>query len=1147
MKKNYINVLIIIVAVLIATAIVYAIESTEITNVQNGSFEAEKIADIPNNNGFYAIADAQYAPGWNTTATDNRIELATPYSGTSSAHMKTPYKITVEQTDGPQYAEVNANEEATIYQNISTEQNKVYTWSITHRGSGPSLTDQDVLAVIIGNSQEVSPSKNSDGKDQFMLMVEWIKENLDLTINDNSMTDLIEIYSKPFVSDGGFEGDANISDFSSSQDEEHTQLWKIRIVSSGVKEWYKYKQEYRSSSESTLFAITAYSTTNGQNTVGNIIDNVQFRNAGNREMLTNGSFEQVVISSGCEYVSSANSDDAPENIGWNSTSIEKKIEIGRFVDGQSQHINGDGLEIQPNVYCPDGQQFGELNANEESTLYQYVSTIGGKRYDWGLYHRGREGIDVMALIIGSKQPYDPKKTGITSQDQLMRMVEWVKNQSDIDIGIDTVNFGPEACSKKIILYSTPFADNGQYENNDNPFSWTKDETYTQEWSIWIMSSECTEWHGYGSCSEKTTTYDNTYIIPEGIDEALFAFVSYKSASTKNSIGNLIDAVKVEENYRVECYTSPSGSGTYTYLEDDIFTYDSNYTGYVKANDKFRISVDPQNVNKNRKFIGARINGEFIGLDQFVENENGVLVYESPAVLQHYEVRLIYEARNIIYDSNGGDDYHYIEDDLTTGYEVPLLPSEIYVSHPIQKTKEDGTKDDGWKFIGWQYEKDQVLFDGVHKVEYVYEDNTNKYLKIYQDSDGKEISNISLDEGVTMVAQWEYKNTFITQVYDPSKDEYVDSNLGGIINVAFSGKDNAESQITDTSQAYYIKEKTDVSAQAIVSNAYVFKGWYNSNNELVSATPTYKYTTEARKTETLYARFDPTGVSLNITKVVQGDEAENNRYFTITLNIEKAKPSTKYRLVNVDTNQLTVDGENVYNDQAIQTDTVGRSTAQIYIKSNQTVIIENLPVGATYSISEKDYVGSGYYTEIDSESGTINDETNVTITNTRVALGLKVTKNGLQDISDISNTIPLEGTEYSLYTDSGCKNLYSKIVTNSNGQNVFGKKLVMNSTYYLKETKVVSGYQIDNNVYKIVSREDGLYLYTPDNNGVYTTGEKLTMDENQISNVTFTNVIMINIPYSGTIFTSVVFNCIGIILVIISILGGVYLKKINSKA
>lgn len=662
-----------------------------------------------------------------------------------------------------------------------------------------------------------------------------------------------------------------------------------------------------------------------------------------------------------------------------------------------------------------------------------------------------------------------------------------------------------------------------------------------------MSSECTEWHGYGSCSEKTTTYDNTYIIPEGIDEALFAFVSYKSASTKNSIGNLIDAVKVEENYRVECYTSPSGSGTYTYLEDDIFTYDSNYTGYVKANDKFRISVDPQNVNKNRKFIGARINGEFIGLDQFVENENGVLVYESPAVLQHYEVRLIYEARNIIYDSNGGDDYHYIEDDLTTGYEVPLLPSEIYVSHPIQKTKEDGTKDDGWKFIGWQYEKDQVLFDGVHKVEYVYEDNTNKYLKIYQDSDGKEISNISLDEGVTMVAQWEYKNTFITQVYDPSKDEYVDSNLGGIINVAFSGKDNAESQITDTSQAYYIKEKTDVSAQAIVSNAYVFKGWYNSNNELVSATPTYKYTTEARKTETLYARFDPTGVSLNITKVVQGDEAENNRYFTITLNIEKAKPSTKYRLVNVDTNQLTVDGENVYNDQAIQTDTVGRSTAQIYIKSNQTVIIENLPVGATYSISEKDYVGSGYYTEIDSESGTINDETNVTITNTRVALGLKVTKNGLQDISDISNTIPLEGTEYSLYTDSGCKNLYSKIVTNSNGQNVFGKKLVMNSTYYLKETKVVSGYQIDNNVYKIVSREDGLYLYTPDNNGVYTTGEKLTMDENQISNVTFTNVIMINIPYSGTIFTSVVFNCIGIILVIISILGGVYLKKINSKA
>ena len=41
------------------------------------------------------------------------------------------------------------------------------------------------MAVIIGNKQMNEPDKNTAGKDQYMLMMEWIKENVNPEINSN--------------------------------------------------------------------------------------------------------------------------------------------------------------------------------------------------------------------------------------------------------------------------------------------------------------------------------------------------------------------------------------------------------------------------------------------------------------------------------------------------------------------------------------------------------------------------------------------------------------------------------------------------------------------------------------------------------------------------------------------------------------------------------------------------------------------------------------------------------------------------------------------------------------------------------------------------------------------------------------------------
>ena len=39
-----------------------------------------------------------------------------------------------------------------------------------------------------------------------------------------------------------------------------------------------------------------------------------------------------------------------------------------------------------------------------------VNTVPESKYDWGLYPRGRQGKDAMALVVGPKQNVAPMKT-----------------------------------------------------------------------------------------------------------------------------------------------------------------------------------------------------------------------------------------------------------------------------------------------------------------------------------------------------------------------------------------------------------------------------------------------------------------------------------------------------------------------------------------------------------------------------------------------------------------------------------------------------------------------------------------------------------------------------------------------------------------
>lgn len=132
--------------------------------------------------------------------------------------------------------------------------------------------------------------------------------------------------------------------------------------------------------------------------------------------IKNGSFEEPAFHD-------KNSPQWPANNvpDWDTTASDHLIEFGSTrKDGTVPHIVG-----KPNLQ-DSGCQFAELNADEESTLYQYAETVGGNVYEWGLSHRGRDGVDQMAVIIGPKQDDDPDKPSADGKDQFMRMTDWVR-------------------------------------------------------------------------------------------------------------------------------------------------------------------------------------------------------------------------------------------------------------------------------------------------------------------------------------------------------------------------------------------------------------------------------------------------------------------------------------------------------------------------------------------------------------------------------------------------------------------------------------------------------------------------------------------------------------------------------------------------
>lgn len=114
----------------------------------NGSFEEPAVTSA----NMYEIlgdssqtSDPKHVPGWLTTATDHKVELWK--SG----------MLGVPSDDGAQFAELNANQVSTLYQDVATVPGTLMSWRLSHRGRG----GKDTMELAIG------PPDNPVAQQQF--------------------------------------------------------------------------------------------------------------------------------------------------------------------------------------------------------------------------------------------------------------------------------------------------------------------------------------------------------------------------------------------------------------------------------------------------------------------------------------------------------------------------------------------------------------------------------------------------------------------------------------------------------------------------------------------------------------------------------------------------------------------------------------------------------------------------------------------------------------------------------------------------------------------------------------------------------------------------------------------------------------------
>ena len=712
-------------------------------------------------------------------------------------------------------------------------------------------------------------------------------------------------------------------------------------------------------------------------------------NTTDNRKLQNGSFEegQTFTSASLQTYTVAS---------WNTTASQGKFEL--FRDNPNTYLTNPNVRLTPT----DGFYAAELNADEESTLYQNVKTTPSSVYEWGLDHGARNGTDIMALVIGPKQSKDPSKPSKAGRDQLMQMVDW------LNIG-NTVVAGAEP--KQYTVYSKKFAAKGTFEDNagNNAFSPTPSTIYTEEWHIWIMASERgrdtskpNPWNSYGSNAggsagsgngSGSTTVDLSkyylYTVPAGQTETLFGFVSvgYKDSPTTpdkaKTFGNFLDNINFQLYHPLSGSTTTHGSAVVGGSDGTTEGEGSKDGHSVTVDGKLATYItdgQPLKIQAIIKKADADAGCEFVGVYYTTQDEKGnpkteflqlvgneiedtgsltdeqkkgkwikstnkdgdtIYTYYLENITSPTDLHFVFiKNPTITYDPNGGKDY-VVERTYNTN-EAPNVysfkpavltenTSEVDTISTATPTKEtfippyvshaaEG-QNDGWKFMGWLLTGDKLettgekethvnadqlgtlILPAVHTIACNYsvagatEERAAQHFNIYNGNvsltktinktdnevkgvtwkdNGEKRAYANDHKGLTMIAQWRWRQAFIPQV--GSGTNYTDSANGGTVEITSvtntSDTNYNAAYNADGGKSYHAVTDETVTAKATAKDGFTFEGWYDAEGKLVTTNTTYTYVETKESVNTYYARFSGSVTQTYIRQVKNGDTWEN---------------------------------------------------------------------------------------------------------------------------------------------------------------------------------------------------------------------------------------------------------------------------------
>ena len=605
--------------------------------------------------------------------------------------------------------------------------------------------------------------------------------------------------------------------------------------------------------------------------------------------IENGSFEQPTINNDYSQL------DQEQVTYWSTTAYDKKIELLK---------ENDGIYI-PNVHMKPavGDQAAELNGDETSTLYQYVKTSGGSQYKWNLYHRGRQGDDTMALVIGPKQKYNPKKTSKNGKDQFMKIVDWVKKNITIPrAGNSGTEFKPNGLPTQVTVYSKPFDNNGDFENStDNNFSFNESYIYSEQWEVWIIKSDNQEWHHYGDDDTlETSDIYNIYNIPENSNESVFGFVAYATAKNNLTCGNLLDGIEFELYHPAKTQSNTGGSGSVEYTFDGKTTtknfsaeqsvdtmVDDESTVKVTAIPDFAKDSSGHYKQDNGKyiqnnFLGAYVtyNGESHYIDKGdkrwkkatkhndkLNQDYDTYEYSVSGVSGRVIVDLYYsEIYTVTFLENGGKKYDANTKGTGEGVEVAEDSNNVVRFNSVISGKYVSETCEWWnpedkngRFYGWELldYKDAngkpVIFDRDTTITYTYSGgSTDDLCFTIKDTKGHEVTTMKAVDGLTFLARWQQHVKIVPQI-ENSDGTYTDSNTGGTVSIEITDEVYDYTENKDGSFEYYSYMNREFNVTANAKSGYVFLGWYDEDGNLLTLSENHKtQITNIGKTE--YARF-----------------------------------------------------------------------------------------------------------------------------------------------------------------------------------------------------------------------------------------------------------------------------------------------------